>query len=85
MRLQWVIQPDHHPAEERLAQALGVPPLVARLLAGRGYEDPEAAQRFLDGQPTHLSDPALLMDLDKAADRLGALVVGAAEAPSGSP
>lgn len=58
-----------------IAQGLGVPEIVARVLAGRGVEAPDAA-RFLD--PTIrdlLPDPATLTDMEKAAERLAAAVL----------
>ena len=53
-----------------IAQRLGVPEIVGRLLAARGV-DIDAAHDFLD--PTLralLPDPSLLIDMDIAADRL---------------
>jgi single-stranded-DNA-specific exonuclease len=61
-------------AEERIglgiAQSLGVPEIVGRLLAARGIA-PEAAADFLE--PTLralLPDPSVLADMDQAATRL---------------
>ncbi len=58
-----------------IAQGLGVPEIVARVLAGRGVEALDAV-RFLD--PTIrdlLPDPATLTDMEKAAERLAAAVL----------
>lgn len=58
-----------------IAQGLGVPDIVARVLAGRGVDADDAA-RFLD--PTIrdlLPDPARLTDMEKAASRLAEAVV----------
>jgi len=54
----------------RLAEALGVPMVVARLLHQRGLTDPDAAQRFLDPRLSHLHDPFLLTDMRPAVERL---------------
>jgi single-stranded-DNA-specific exonuclease len=71
-RWQW------RPADDRLglgiAQRLGVPELVGRLLAARGI-GPEMAGDYLE--PTlraMMPDPSALMDMDAAADRLAAAV-----------
>lgn len=58
-----------------IAQGLGVPDIVARVLAGRGVDATDAA-RFLD--PTIrdlLPDPARLTDMEKAASRIAEAVV----------
>lgn len=54
----------------QLAHALRVPPVVARLLQQRGLSDPDAANRFLNPQLSHLHDPFLLKDMRPAIDRL---------------
>lgn len=71
-RWQW------RPADARLglgiAQRLGVPEVVGRLLAARGI-GPEMASDYLE--PTlraMMPDPSALMDMDAAADRLAAAV-----------
>ncbi len=44
--------------------------LVDRVLASRGLTDPGTALAFLDPKLTHLHDPALLPDMDRAAGRI---------------
>jgi single-stranded-DNA-specific exonuclease len=57
-----------------LAAALGVSPVVARLLCQRGLSDPELADRFLNPSLDHLHDPMRLADMGVAVDRImGAL------------
>jgi single-stranded-DNA-specific exonuclease len=68
--LRWEHQPCDDAPAERLASALGVPPLVARLLCLRGLGDPELASRFLHPRLDHLHDPFRLTDLAPAVDRL---------------
>lgn len=50
--------------------AARVPPLIARALSARGLDQPARAAAFLDPKLTHLHDPSLIPDLDKAAARL---------------
>lgn len=61
-------------AAERLAQALAVPAVVARLLCQRGLSDPEAAARFIAPRLDHLHDPFLLADMRPAVERVEAAV-----------
>ena len=53
-----------------LADALGVPELVARLLVGRGIADAGMGQGFLAPRLSHLHDPALMPGVVRAAERL---------------
>jgi single-stranded-DNA-specific exonuclease len=65
---------DRDARVQALAAALGVPPVVARLLCQRGLDTPEAAARFLKPEIGHLHDPFLLTDLPVAVERLLAAV-----------
>src|SRR6266508_1821777 len=61
-------------AAERLAAAIGIAPVVARLLCQRGLSDPEQAARFLNPTLDQLHDPMALADMRVAVDRiLGAI------------
>jgi single-stranded-DNA-specific exonuclease len=62
-------------AVSRLADAIQVAPIVARLLCQRGLSDPEHATRFLNPSLDQLHDPMLLADMRVAVDR----IVGALE------
>jgi single-stranded-DNA-specific exonuclease len=71
---RWETLPCDEPATERLASALGIAPVVARLLCQRGLGDPELAARFLNPSLEHLHDPMALADMGIAVDRvLGAI------------
>jgi single-stranded-DNA-specific exonuclease len=59
-------------AAERLAAALGVAPIVARLLCQRGLGDAEEAARFLAPSLEHLHDPYLLAGMSTAVERIRA-------------
>lgn len=57
-----------------LAASLGVQPLTARVLLGRGMEDLEQARRFLSPSIEHLHDPLLLTGMRTAVERLRAAI-----------
>ncbi len=62
-----------------LAQGLGIPEIVGRVLAGRGVA-PEEAARFLEPSlRASLPDPSCLKDMDRAAARLVAAITGGEE------
>src|SRR5215470_7593007 len=61
-------------AAARLAAALNVAPIVARLLCQRGFSDPELAARFLNPSLDHLHDPMMLADMPTAVDRILAAI-----------
>ncbi len=73
-RPRWVIPPAPRAEAERIADALGLPPLVALLLARRGILDPDAARRFLRPDIAHLHEPDLLPGMKVGAARLAAAV-----------
>ena len=71
---RWDLEPCDDPAAERLAAALGIAPIVARLLCQRGLGDPEIAQRFLNPSLDQLHDPLLLAGMRVAVDRIMAAI-----------
>src|SRR5436190_9233751 len=71
---RWDTTPCDEPAAEQLAAALGVPPIVARLLCQRGLGDPELAARFLKPSLDQLHDPMGLAGMRTAVDRIMAAV-----------
>ena len=68
--LRWETLAYDEAAEATLAAALGVAPVVARLLVQRGLGDPEEAHRFLNPSVAHLHDPMALVDMGVAVDRI---------------
>jgi single-stranded-DNA-specific exonuclease len=67
---RWRLAPADGDAARRLACALDITPPAARVLAARGYGDPEAARRFFAPSLDDLHDPRLLAGMDTALDRL---------------
>jgi single-stranded-DNA-specific exonuclease len=72
--VRWELLPCQEAAGERLAAALSLPPLVARLLCQRGLDDPEVAKRFLNPSIDQLHDPMGLADMDIAVRRVLAAI-----------
>ena len=69
MQERWVlkrISADY----KRLAQELGVDPVIVRLMVNRGYRKKEEMEAFLHISPEHLYDPHLLKDGEKAVQIL---------------
>ena len=66
----WVHEPGDAAAADRLARALGVEPVIARLLVLRGIVDPDEAARFLKPSLSHLHDPRLMAGLPQAVARI---------------
>ena len=65
----WTIAPNDAAAAEQLAAELGLSEVVASVLLRRGYDDPDAARRFLEAElPGH--DPSLLGDMAVAVERI---------------
>src|ERR1700687_1081493 len=71
---RWDALPCDDAAAETLAAALGIAPVVARLLCQRGLSDPELATRFLNPSLDHLHDPMVLADMGRAVDRITAAI-----------
>jgi single-stranded-DNA-specific exonuclease len=67
---RWRIADRDAPLVAALSRALGVPPLVAHLLARRGCTTPERARAFLAVPPDALNDPGTMRDMDIAVARL---------------
>ena len=50
------------------AKALGVSPIVARIMRNKDLESIEAQKRFLDNSLENMHNPSLMKDMDKAID-----------------
>src|SRR5947207_2912565 len=71
---RWDPLPCDDDEAARLAAAMSVPPIVARLLCQRGLGDPDLASRFLKPSLDHLHDPMALADMGVAVDRILAAI-----------
>jgi single-stranded-DNA-specific exonuclease len=68
--LLWQHLPCNDEEAAALAAALGVHPVIARLLCLRGLGDVAEATRFLNPSIEHLNDPFKLADMTRAVERL---------------
>ena len=68
--MEWKFVSNNPDAARELAEALGLPPLVAQLLLHRGLEQPESARTFLKPTLSGLSSPTLMKDMDRAVARI---------------
>ena len=66
----WAVAPDHRAEAGELAQSLGVPPIIGRLLMLRGVTNADEGRRFLEPSLSHVSDPFLLDGMQVAVDRI---------------
>jgi len=71
---RWDLTPCDETAATSLADALNVPPIVARLLCQRGLSDAEQASRFLNPALDQLHDPLALADMPIAVERILAAI-----------
>lgn len=70
MSRPWRIAPFDEACVRSLAARLKVSPVLAQVLAARGYDCPDRAGVFLDSRLTELHDPELLPGVSAAADRI---------------
>ncbi len=73
MTYKWnylTITPRQAEESRQLAQALGISPILGRLLVERGITTVQAARKFFRPQLPELHDPFLMKDMDAAVERL---------------
>lgn len=68
--MRWLHRPTDAHAAQVLARELGLHPVAAAILAGRGYTAPDQAERFLAARLTDLPDPFGMKGMPKAVERL---------------
>ncbi len=70
MQLRWKINEADEEKVSALQQQLKVHPVLCRLLVQRGIETFEEAKHFFRPELTDLHDPFLMLDMDKAINRI---------------
>lgn len=70
MRTEWKLLSTDENAAESLRQALGIHPVLCRLLVQRGIHSFEQAKAFFRPSLDDLHDPFLMQDMDAAVQRL---------------
>jgi len=69
--IRWVIHEIDESLVNKLANSLGISPIAARVLAGRGLNDPDACRLFLKPSLAQIHDPFLMHGIEKAVIRIG--------------
>ena len=70
MSKEWRFSPFDEALVRSLAGRLNVSPVLAQILAARGFQSPDQATAFLDSRLTELHDPELLPGVPQAADMI---------------
>ena len=73
MDFKWNYEPPTSELAEEaleLSRAIGISPLLCRLLILRGIRNEEEARKFFSPQLSELHDPSLMLDMDVAVERL---------------
>lgn len=75
---RWISSPELTPEQQKtvktLADSINVSPFLASLLVQRGVQDFEQARSFFRPEISHLHDPFLMKDMDKAVERLASAI-----------
>ena len=66
----WTLRPVDEESAEKLYRELNVPPLMGKLLAQRGIQNPGEARKFLDASLAGLHDPFLMKGMEEAVSHL---------------
>ncbi len=74
MQSHWLFPAIDSATVAEYAASIGVRPLTARVLLQRGFDNPDAARRFLFPSLRHLHDPYLLTGMQAAIARLRAAI-----------
>lgn len=70
MKRRWELLPAEPAQRDAIASALGVPPVLAQVLAARGFTDPDHVREFLDTDLRRLVPPDALPDVGAAVSRV---------------
>jgi single-stranded-DNA-specific exonuclease len=66
----WRLKEAEPALVERLAREAGIPPLLAVVLANRGFGEPLEAKRFLSASLADIHDPLTMLGMESAVARL---------------
>ncbi len=72
---RWLIRHADFAVRDLIARAVGISPFVASVLVNRGVRTPEDVRAFLTPSLSHLHDPFLMKDMDKATERLKSAIL----------
>jgi single-stranded-DNA-specific exonuclease len=75
-RYRWLLREIDARAAASFGSQLGIGPIAARVLYGRGYNDPAAAKLFLRPSLDDLLDPLTMLGMPQAVSRLRAAIAG---------
>ena len=67
---RWIVSQRDRDAEAKLQKELGIPSMLAAVLAQRGLHDPDEANSFLNPSYSQFHDPRLLPDYEAARDAI---------------
>ena len=67
---RWIVRAPDEVRAAQLASELGVSRIVASLLIARGYDNKQSAETFLNPSFDQLHDPALMLGMSDAVERL---------------
>ena len=73
-RFRWLFRAVDPRAAASFGSLLGIGPVAARVLYGRGYRDPDAARLFLHPSLDNLHDPLSMLGMPRAVERLRAAI-----------
>ncbi len=70
MKKHWQLKAHNPESAAKLAEALNISPVTARILASRGLEAPDAVSSFLSPALSGMLDPFLMAGMEQAVTRL---------------
>src|SRR6202790_3696447 len=73
-KFRWLLREIDASAAASFGSQLGIDPVAARVLYGRGFHDPAAARLFLHPSLDDLLDPLTMLGMPQAVERLRAAI-----------